>query len=343
METRIKQSSAYQEGSYRNVFDTEEITEKLKVYIKSKLCVYDVVLAKSARLEREEFCAARFLFTVIKDDTVSFNQGDGVSVKYDGKIIFYGYVFSKRRNKEGLIDVVCYDQMRYLKNRRSYTRGSMTLEEIVRGIAGDNKMATGEIEKTNTLLPGMAVDNISLLDVIVRACKEERNLSGKRYIVYDNGGYITLKNEENMTREILIDSAQAEDFEYTDTIDNNVYNMICLYNDTKRLNLREITTVSDRETMEKWGTLILSKKVSDENNSVKEAENLLKEYNRINREIILKGVAGYEDVLPGTWLWVKMVMGDLNIDGYVRCRKSVQIFEKNTYTTNLYIDGSEMG
>ena len=301
-----------------------------------------MVLIKEARLEREEFCAARFLFTVLKDDTVSFNQGDAVSVKYDGRIIFYGYIFSKTRDKQGLIDVVAYDQMRYLKNRRSYTRGKMTLEEIVYKIANDNAMATGEIEKSTTLLPAMAVDNISLLDVIVKGCKTERNLSGKRYMVYDEGGYITMKNEENMAKEVLIDSSQAENFIYKDTIDDNVYNMICLYNDTKKFNLREITTVSDKETMEKWGTLILSKKVSDENNSLVEAKNLLKEYNRINREIVIKGTKGNVDFMPGVWLWLKMVMGDLSIDGYVRCRKAVHIFGKNLYTTDLYIDGSEM-
>lgn len=342
-ETRIKSNNSYDKSSYRAIFDTEEYEEKLRVYIKSNLQVYSVVLAGEARLDREEFCAARFSFSVLKDGKVSFNQGDAVSVKYDGEIIFYGYVFSKSRDKNEIINVVAYDQMRYLKNKRSYTRGNMRLDEIVRKIASDNALTLGDIDKTSAVLPSVAADNVSLLDVIVKACKDTRKLSGEKCILYDSGGYLNLKNEDSLNAGVMIDSSQTENYVYTDTIDNNVYNMISLYNDTKKLNLREIVTVSDKESMEKWGTLILSKKATDITNAYSEAENLLAEYNRVQREIILRGITGNVLYAPGVSLYVKMAMGDLNIDGYVRCKKAVHIFGKNLYTADLYIDGSDWG
>ena len=55
-------------------------------------------------------------FTVVKDETIAFEEGDPVRMKLDGKNVFYGFVFVKKRNKEHLIEVTAYDQLRYLKN-----------------------------------------------------------------------------------------------------------------------------------------------------------------------------------------------------------------------------------
>lgn len=342
-ETTIRYKNSYSKGDYREIFDVSENENKLKVYIKSSLTVYDVVLANEATIEKEEFCASRFAFSVVKDDTVSFNQGDAVSVRYEDNVIFYGYVFCKSRDKEGIISVVAYDQLRYLKNRRSYSRGQMKLDEIVNKIADDNAMRKGDIDSAGITLPSVAADNVSLLDVIVKACSDARRISGKRFIVYDDGGYITLKNEDDLATDVLIDATNTENYLYTDTIDNNVYNMICLYSDTPKANLREITVASDKSSMEKWGTLILSKKAADVQASSVEAANLLEEYNKVQREIVLKNVAGDPAFVPGARLRVQMSMGDLDIDSYVRCRKTVHKFSNNLYTADLYIDGSEIG
>lgn len=343
MQTNIKNKTSYAKSSYREIFDVEKYEAKLKVYIKSKLKIYDVILAGKAELEREEFCAAKFTFTVIKDDVVSFNQGDAVSVKFDSTGIFYGYVFSKKRDKKGLIEVVCYDQMRYLKNRRTYTRGKMTLDEVVNTIARDYALKVGSVAKCGGVLKAVAADNVSLLDVIVKACRDTRSLTGERFILYDDGGYLVLKNEKDMTVPVMVDSSGAENFVYKDTIDKDVYNMIEVYSDNKKLNTRTVTRVSDKESIDAWGTLILTKKAVDEENSYNEAKRLLGEYNRINRDIVIKNVHGNEEYRPGCSLYIRLVMGDLALDGYVRVRKAVHIFENNRYSTDIYLDGSEVG
>lgn len=342
MSTIIKNRNAYDKSGYREIFDVEENASRLKIYIKSKLTVYDVPVANEAVIEKEEFCATKLTFYVLKDGVMSFNQGDAVSVKYDGEGMFYGYVFAKSRDKNGLICVTCYDQMRYMKNRRSYTRGSMTLDEIVRKMAADCALRVGDVDKSAARLSAVAADNVSLLDVVKKACKETRRISGKRFILYDEFGWLNLKNEESLVRDVLIDTSQAENFVYSDTIDKDVYNTIELYSDTKRLNLREITTVSDKETMTLWGTLILAKKADDAANAYNEGKRLLEEYNRINREIVLKSVKGDSSFIPGCSVQLKMTMGDLYFDGYVRIKKAVHRFKNNFYSADLYVDGSEV-
>lgn len=338
METVIKRSGDAL-GTGTEIFDVETGENRLKVYIKSKLKVYDVVLVGEACIEREEFCASRFTFTVKKDDTVSFNQGDAVSVKFDNKGIFYGYVFSKSRDKKGLIDVVCYDQMRYMKNRRTYTRGKMSVGEIVRRIGTDYALRVGTVAESTALLGAVAAENVSLLDVVKKACSDTRQLTGERFILYDDFGYLTLKNEEDMAVDTVIDSSQAENFVYTDTIDRGVYNAVEVYTDAKKQNVRLVTVASDESNMAAWGTLILTKKAADAQNTHAEAETLLEEYGKINREIVLKRVKGDERFMPGCSVYVRLTMGDLYIDGYVRLVKAVHRFKKNNYTADIYLDG----
>ena len=343
MTTVIRNKNSFDRSLQREIFDVEENTRKLKIYIKSKLVVYEVNAVDSVVIDKEEFCASKLTFSVLKDSKLSFNQGDAVSVKYDSEALFYGYVFSKCRDKRGLIRVECYDQMRYMKNRRSYTRGKMSVDEVVKKLADECALRVGELDHSNALLPAVAADNVSLLDVVKRACVETRRLSGRRFILYDDAGALKLKDERELVCNVLIDSSQAENFTYSDTIDSDVYNTIQLYSDTKRLNIRDITTLSDKETMAAWGTLILAKKATDPEGAYDEGRRLLEEYNRINREIVLKTVKGDKRFIPGCSVALKMTMGDLYFDGYVRIRRAVHRFENNLYSADLYVDGSEVG
>ena len=343
MQTYIKNRSGYQKGGYREVFDVETGETKLEVFIKSKLKVYRVVTVDRPWIEREEFCASKLEFTVMKDDTVSFNQGDAVSVKYDGEDMFLGYVFYKKRDKDKLIKVVCYDQLRYMKNRRTYTRGKMRLDEVVNKIADDYALRKGEIEKCSVTVGAVAAENVSLIDVVKKACSDVRSKSGERYILFDKCGELCLKNENSMVLDVVLDDTQAENYEYTDTIDNEVYNIVEVYSDKKKYNTRYLGVASDKETMDMWGTLILSKKATDAGNEKSEAEKLLSEYNRINREIVIKNVDGNPGFFPGSRVYVVFTMGDVELDGYMRIKKAVHVFENNVYRCDVYLDGSELG
>lgn len=341
MQTVIR-NNTFDESGYREVFEVEKNKNKLRIYIKSKLKVYEVNCADEVLIDKEEFCASKLTFYVLKDDTISFNQGDPVSVKYDGEALFYGYVFSKMRDKRNLIRVECYDQMRYMKNRRSYTRGKMSLDEVVRKIADECALHTGDIDRCKAILPSVAADNVSLLDVVKRACSETRRMTGRRFILYDEGGRLNLKDEAELVTDVLIDFSGAENFNYTDTIDEGVYNRIELYNDTKKLNLRDVTVISDKDTMAEWGTLILSKKAEDPSLAKEEGQRLLDEYNRIKREIVLKRVTGDKRFIPGCSVALEAVMGDVKFEGFVRIKRAVHHFKNNLYFTDLYVDGSEI-
>ena len=310
------------------VFDVDTPDKSLKIYVKSNLKIYEVVAVGKAVIEKEEFCAGKFTFTVKKDGVISFNQGDAISVKLGDKGLFFGYVFSKSRDKNSLIEVVAYDQMRYMKNKVCYSRGNCSLEEVVYSLEEKYGFHLGQIDKCNSMLYPMAGESVALLDMVKKGCVEVMEKSGEKYILFDDFGYLSLKNEKNLVTDVYIDATQSENYVYTDTIDKNVYNTVRLYSATRGVKAQECT---DKESVDAWGELILTKKVSGQLQTADEAKKLLKEYSRINREIVLKGIRGNSHIIPGSRVWVKMAMGDIYLDGFMRVKKVRHLFENNLY------------
>ena len=56
-------------------------------------------------------------FDIIRDDTIKITEGNAVRLKKDGKNIFFGFIFSQKRNKDQIISITAYDQLRYFKNK----------------------------------------------------------------------------------------------------------------------------------------------------------------------------------------------------------------------------------
>ena len=75
---------------------------------------------------------------------ISFVEGDPVRFSVDGQLIFLGWVFTKTRDRYAVIDVICYDQLRYLKAQASYCFVGRTAGEIIREIAQDLQLTVGE-------------------------------------------------------------------------------------------------------------------------------------------------------------------------------------------------------
>ena len=62
----------------------------------------------------------KLTFKIVKDSIINFQEGAAVRLKVDGKPVFFGFVFSKKRDKDQIITVTAYDQLRYLQNKDTY-------------------------------------------------------------------------------------------------------------------------------------------------------------------------------------------------------------------------------
>lgn len=57
-------------------------------------------------------------FKVLKDNIINYEEGNPISFKVNGNKVFYGFVFTKKREKDKIIKTTAYDQLRYLKTNQ---------------------------------------------------------------------------------------------------------------------------------------------------------------------------------------------------------------------------------
>lgn len=208
----------------------------------------------------------KLTFNVVNDGNISFFEGNPVSLRVDGTRIFYGYIFSKKRNKDGIITVTSYDQIRYLKNKDTMIYENMKYSELLERIASENNLTTGTIEDTEYVIGGR-IEEGALLDILGNASDDTVLNTGKLFVLYDDNGALCLKNIQNMILPIMIDKDTAEDFSYTSSIDEQTYNRIKLALDNGNTGERELYIANDEATQASWGILQYYENVGSVGNS----------------------------------------------------------------------------
>src|SRR5690606_15824186 len=130
-------------------------------------------------------------------------------------------------------------------------------------------------------------------------------------VLYDDYGSLSLKDVNSLKTDILIDEESGEVFDYTTSIDENVYNKIKLARENKESGKREIFIAQDGENINAWGVLQHTDKVDKNEDGKAKADALLNLYNKKTRKLHINKVFGDVRVRGGTTLGVQMNLGDL--------------------------------
>lgn len=282
----------------------------------------------------------KLTFSVIKDPSIDFQEGNAVRLKVNGVNIFYGFVFEKSRDKENIISVTAYDQLRYLKNKDTYVYTNKTASELIRMIASDFNLQTGTIEDTEFKIASRVESNKSLFDIIQNALDLTLGSKGKMYVLYDDFGKITLKNVESMKLNVLIDDESAETYKYTSTIDGETYNKIKLVYENNETGKREIYISQDSSNINKWGILQYFETIDTPTAGKPKADALLQLYNAKTRHLTINNAFGDANVRAGSLLPVKLELGDVNVQNFMLVEKVQHTFKNDEHTMNLTLKGS---
>ena len=280
-------------------------------------------------------------FTVVKDDNIEFQEGDPVRLKVDNKNVFYGFVFTKKRNKDHHIEVTAYDQLRYLKNKDTYVYENKTASQIIKMIADDFKLNLGSIESTKYVIPSRVEDNQSLFDIIQNALDLELQNKGEMFCLYDDFGKLTLKNIASMKLDLLIDKDTAEDFDYTSSIDQNTYNQIKLIYDNEETGTREVYVAKDSSNINSWGLLQFHEKLQEGENGKTKADALLKLYNKKTRNLKVNDCFGDLRCRAGCMVVVHLYLGDVSVSNYLLVEKATHTFDNGRHSMSLNLRGGE--
>jgi hypothetical protein len=283
----------------------------------------------------------KLVFTVIKDKNANFQEGNHVRFIADGKNIFYGFVFTKKRNREQHIEVTAYDQLRYLLNKDTLNYKNKTASDVIRMIAGDFELELGTIENTGFVIKERNEPNTSLFDMILNALDLELTNTGNLFVLFDDFGKLTLKSLDNMKIDFGIDAETAENFDYTSTIDDATYNKIKLQYENDETNKRETYVVQDGSSINRWGTLQYYDTLQDGENGDAKASALLKLYNAKTRKLKISKAFGDLRVRAGSLIIVKLALGDVNLSNWMLVEKCTHTFNESEHWMDMTLRGSE--
>lgn len=283
----------------------------------------------------------KLTFKVIGDDILQMEEGNAVRLYVDGINVFYGFVFTKDYDKNGIISVTAYDQLRYLNNKDTYVYIEKKASELLSMIADDFELSTGTIEDTGYVIAQKSESNKKLFDIIQNALDSTLLNTGKLYCMYDDFGHITLKNIESMTVPLLIDEETAQSYDYSTSIDNDVYNQIKLTFDNEKTGKREVYLARDNTNINKWGILQYYDTLQEGENGQAKADALLKLYNKKARTLKLSGVLGDTRVRAGSSVLVSMKLSDMTVQSYLLCEKVVHTFKNEEHTMALTLRGGD--
>lgn len=280
--------------------------------------------------------AGKFEFTLLKAGDIAFLEGDVVRFSVDGQLQFYGWVFTKEKDRWGVISVTCYDRLRYFKANASYAFYDMTAGQIIQQIAGDLQVDVGQIDSTGYALPSLIKQDQSCFDIISDAVQQTLLNTGKIYVFYDDGNGVALREAGNMISNVVIgDKSLLTDYTYKTDIDSQTYNSIKLARPNKSTGLWETFVAQDSNNIAQWGLLQLYQTVDEDANDAQiqaQAQVSLQYYNQRMRTISVSSL-GVPGLRAGQMVLMKVPdLGDINLDQYVLLEKVTHTWKNETHT-----------
>lgn len=273
--------------------------------------------------------------------TVKIEEGNAVRLKKDGKNVFFGFLFEKKQNKDGVISCKAYDQLRYFKNKDRYVYENKTYSEFLNMLMADFNLQAGEIADTNYKIPSRVENNTTLFDMCQNAYNLTLQNTKKMYVLFDDFGKLTLKNIADMQVPLLIDEDTAQNYDMTTSIDKETYNMVKLSYDDKESGTRKFYVAKDTSNINRWGMLQYYEKLQKEENGKEKAKALLSLYNEKTKSLSIKGVLGDIRVRAGSLVLVNLKISDMIVQHWMLVEKCTHTFHSSSHFMDLELRGGE--
>lgn len=164
------------------------------------------------------------------------------------------------------------------------------------------------------------------------------------FLAYDDKGLLVVKELNDMITDILIDSTQVGDYEYTSSIENTFTQVLVVREakatengqETKKF-WRTGAAYAKNET-QKWGVLQKVFKPDDKKtNAIEYAKNLLDSLARKTHTLRLKDCLGHTEIRPGSGIWLNFNIGDQIINELVYVQAVTHKFNNNKHLMDMDI------
>lgn len=287
--------------------------------------------------------AGRLRFSLVRDGIVNFVEGDKVQFYTDGILKFSGWVMTKERTQEQIIQVTAYDQMFYLaKNRGTYVYWDKTASEVVSMIASDYGLAVGPLADTGWKIPQRIEEGQTLLDMMMTALDLTEAATGKEYFLFDDYGRLTLKERSQMdTAGVFCCDGGIGSYTYQTDISEDTINGVRLYQAGRKETEHLAYEMADSEKTEQWGRLYAYRHVDFTLNEaqMKEiAQGLLKEKCRVRKTLVVENINGDIDIRGGNSIYLAIPdLAEIGIEQQVLVERCTHIYEDGIHRMKMEI------
>ena len=290
----------------------------------------------------------KLTFKVVKDATLNFIEGDEVRASYGGTDFFFGFVFIKKHGKDSTISVTAYDQLRYLKNKDTFSYKSKKASEVIKELAEDFELKIGELDDTGFVIEKRRESNATIFDMMQNALDLTMVQTKKIYALYDDVGKLMLKDIEKLKLKLLIDAETAQDYAYESSIDKDTYNLVKLVVDDKQQGAHQTfyapektTDYKKSKTRKQWGVLQYYESINGKSKQSPQerANKLLELHNRVKRTLSIKGAFGDIRVRAGSMIYVSLALGDIKLEKQVIVENVKHKFSNGQYEMDLKVKG----
>lgn len=285
---------------------------------------------------------AKLSFSVVIDD-IEFFEGDAVSFRVNSCDVFFGFIFTLSRDKNNIVNITAYDQLRYFKNKDTYVYQGKKACDVLAMLASDFNCQLGVVEDTGYVIPHRIEENSTLFDIVQNALDLTVQNTGQLFVLYDDFGKLCLKNIYSLMIGLIIDQDVAQDFSYSSSIDKNSFNKVKLVYENSKTGTRNVFIAFDNNNINSWGVLQYYDTLKDGENGVAKAISLMDLYDKKTRKLTIENAFGDINVRAGCLIPVKLDLGNFNLQHFMLVESVVHTFYSNSYqkrNSSLGVDNS---
>ena len=281
----------------------------------------------------------KLTFEAVSEKKFKIVEGNSVLVLVDNVKMFYGFVFTRQKSKDGIMSYTVYDQLRYLKNKDTLIYKKKRADQLIQIIAERFHLNCGKLANTEYVISGIE-DDSELFDMIQNALDKTLLTKNKMYVLYDKVGKLRLVNVANMkVTDCLVDGETGEDYTYKTTIDDGVYNQIKLVYENEDKGSYDLYIAKSSKSINSWGLLQYLEKIDSPDVGELKSQAYLKLYNRKVKNLTVSGVIGNKKVRAGSMVPVILKLGDVKVANYMLVDKVTHTFNNHQHIMDLHLSG----
>lgn len=310
--------------------------------LKKRLDITDIVKDATVSFFRKG-TASKLEFTVLKDDLISYGEGDTVYFYDNNRPIIKGYVFTKTQNEKKEIGTIAYDQLRYLKAKQSFEFIGKSIKDIIITVANYFQLKVGYIEDIPYITPYYYHEAESGFDIIDYHVGQAKIQTGQELVFYDEFGALSLRKAEDLVIKYVIGTKSfATKYDYKTDIDTDTYNVIKLALPNEVTGKADIYMAKDDNNINRWG-MLQRYEVMNENLNLAQIKDylklLFKYHNKLFRTLKLNDTLGIPGLRGGNTMFFDIPnIGDISLSKSLLVDTVVHKYKGNDHTMSLDLE-----